>query len=208
MTITRADILQMGQRKRAQFINALSGIKSANLIGTKDNEGKENLCIVSSVFHLGSNPALIGFIQRPTTVERHTYENIESTGFYTINAVGEDFCDKAHQTSARYEKEVSEFDATGLTPVYKGGFLAPYVGESELKIGMQLEQIIPLEINGTKLMIGSIQEIHTKINIQADGYFELPENKIVGITGLDTYVKTEKLDRFAYAKPNEELKTL
>jgi flavin reductase (DIM6/NTAB) family NADH-FMN oxidoreductase RutF len=208
MTITRAAILQMDQRKRAQLINALSGIKSANLIGTKDNDGKENLCIVSSVFHLGSNPALLGFIQRPTSVERHTFRNIESTGLYTINAIGEHFCDKAHQTSARYEKEVSEFEATGLTPVYKGDFFAPYVGESELQIGMQLEQIIPIEINGTKLMIGSIQEVHTEINIQDDGYLELAENKIVGITGLDTYIKSEKINRYSYAKPNEELKTL
>ena len=208
MKFTQEDIQQLEKRKRAQFINALSGIKSANLIGTRDNKGQENLCIVSSVFHLGSDPALLGFIQRPTSVERHTYENIIATGAYTINAVGESFVDKAHQTSARYPKEVSEFAATGLTAEYKDDFLAPYVKASALQIGMQLEQVIPLEINGTKLMIGSIQVVHTTLHMDEDGYFSIPESEVVGISGLDTYVKTEKIARFSYAKPNETLKSI
>lgn len=208
MTITLEEIKQMEGRKRAHFINALSGVKSANLIGTKSEIGQENLCIVSSVIHLGSNPALLGFVQRPTSVERHTYENIKKTKFYTINAVGENFIDKAHQTSARYPRETSEFDVTNLHSVYKDEFFAPFVEESSLQIGMKVEKIVPLEINNTKLIIGSIQVVHSKIEIQEDGFFDISNSDVVGITGLDNYVKTEKISRFSYAKPDKQLKVL
>lgn len=94
----------MDQLSRVKLINSVVGYKSANLIGTVDAEGNENLSIVSSVIHLGSSPALIGFISRPHSVERHTLENIISSGYYTINAVSADIALQAHQTSARYEK--------------------------------------------------------------------------------------------------------
>ena len=53
---------ELEQRYRAHLINSLSGFKSANLLGTVDKNGQENLSIVSSVFHLGANPALLGMI--------------------------------------------------------------------------------------------------------------------------------------------------
>lgn len=56
MTLSRQDIQAMDQRERARLINSLSGFKSANLIGTCDKQGLENLAVVSSVVHLGSNP--------------------------------------------------------------------------------------------------------------------------------------------------------
>ena len=54
-------------------------------------------------------------IIRPNSVNRHTLENIMETNCYTINHINKDIYKKAHQTSARYPKEISEFDAVGLT---------------------------------------------------------------------------------------------
>ncbi|EGU57164.1 flavin reductase domain protein FMN-binding protein, partial [Vibrio nigripulchritudo ATCC 27043] len=99
---SKSDIGEMEDRFRARFINSLSGYKSANLIGTIDNNGQHNLSIVSSVFHLGANPPLLGMIVRPHSVSRHTLENIVETGHYTINSVCREVYQQAHQTSARY----------------------------------------------------------------------------------------------------------
>jgi flavin reductase (DIM6/NTAB) family NADH-FMN oxidoreductase RutF len=88
---------------------------------------KLNTAIVSSVVHLGANPALIGYVSRPNTVERHTVENIKETKFYTINHIHESFIKQAHQTSARYGKDVSEFDAVGLSAEFIDNFHAPFV---------------------------------------------------------------------------------
>ena len=87
MYFSKNTIENLDSRYRAHFINSLSGFKSANLIGTQDNQGHTNLAIVSSVFHLGAHPPLVGMIIRPHSVPRHTLENILETGFYTINHV-------------------------------------------------------------------------------------------------------------------------
>lgn len=205
-SFTLQEIKALEKRYRAQLINSLSGVKSANLIGTKNKENQTNLSIVSSVVHLGSEPALFGFIQRPTNVERHTFENIVDTGCYTLNHVNETIYRQAHQTSAKYLREESEFEETGLTPEYRKDFFAPFVSESHIKLAMILEQIIDIKLNGTKLVIGSLQHIIIpKTAIKSDGYVHLPEVNTVGVTGLDAYSKLETLSRLSYAKPDQPL---
>ena len=101
------DLEKMNQRQRAHFINSLSGFKSANLIGTQNEQGQTNLSIVSSVIHLGADPAYIAFINRPHTVQRDTLENIYETNVYTINHVNSSIYNDAHHTSARYPLHIS-----------------------------------------------------------------------------------------------------
>lgn len=139
MKINRDDLNNMEQRYRAMFINCLSGYKSANLIGTVDKGGQTNLAIMSSTFHLGASPPLVGLVVRPDAADRHTLDNIRATGVYTINHVSVDIVKQAHQTSARYPKEVSEFDAVGLTADFKSEFSAPFVKESVISMGLEFE---------------------------------------------------------------------
>ena len=122
----------MEKRYRVNFINSLPGFKSLNLIGTINAKGESNLSIVSTVTHFGSNPPLLGYVSRPQSVDRHTLTNIHELGSYSINQVGADFYQKAHQTSARYLAEISEFDAVGLTEEYRDSHRAPFVGESSI----------------------------------------------------------------------------
>jgi flavin reductase (DIM6/NTAB) family NADH-FMN oxidoreductase RutF len=74
--ITAKDLAGFEKQDRTNLVNGLSGYKSAHLIGTTNKKGETNLAIFSSVVHIGANPALMGFIQRPASEERHTYENI------------------------------------------------------------------------------------------------------------------------------------
>ena len=60
------------QRYRVTLINSLAGFKQAVLIGTKSAEGQTNLAVFNSLIHIGSNPALYGFICRPDTAQRDT----------------------------------------------------------------------------------------------------------------------------------------
>jgi hypothetical protein len=104
---------------RANFINSLTGFKSANLIGTVNELGQTNLGIFSSIVHIGSNPPLVGYINRPVKAAPHTLANIEATGVYTINHIHPSFVQQAHQTSAKYETGISEFGEVGLTPEFQ-----------------------------------------------------------------------------------------
>ncbi|MFQ3230688.1 flavin reductase family protein [Reinekea sp.] len=201
MHLTQDAVTNLDQRFRAHLINSLSGFKSANLIGTQDTEGNTNLAIVSSVFHLGAHPPLIGMIIRPHSVARHTFENILEAGCYTINQVNTEIVPQAHQTSARYEKHESEFNATGLTAEYLAGFSAPFVAESRLKYSVRLREHQHLAINGTELVIGEILDLHIEDKaLQEDGFIDLEAINTVAISGLDSYHSTQKLTRLPYAK--------
>jgi flavin reductase (DIM6/NTAB) family NADH-FMN oxidoreductase RutF len=203
------DIMMMEKQKRVHFVNSLGGFKSVALLGTVDAIGNENLSIFSSVFHIGANPPLIGLIFRPSPPERDTLNNILSTGFYTINHINEKIYEQAHQTSARYDAAVSEFEASGLTAEYKGNFFAPFVAESRLQMGVIFKEKIDLNINNTTLIIGEITAVYLPSDcLLEDGFIDLEKANTITCTGLDSYHKTVQLDRLSYAKPDKELTSI
>jgi len=206
---TRGDILSLSQRYRNNLINSISGFKSANLIGTIDQKGIANLGLFSSVTHIGSNPPLLGFVLRPTTVPRHTYQNLKESGFYTINHVQEHIVESSHQSSAKYPESTDEFDACHLTKEWSGLHPAPYVAESNVQIGMSYEEEYHIRANDTLLIIGSIVELRIKGQVVAeDGFVDLAKAKTVTINGLDGYLTTNDLRRYRYARPGETLRRL
>ena len=191
----------MPNRSRAHLINSLPGFKSANLIGTINNQGQTNLAMFSSVVHLGSSPPLIGFITRPDSVILHTLENIKQTKQYTINQVSEYFYVGAHQTSASYLREENEFTQTGLSEHYIDGYSAPFVKESHLKYVLTLREIMPITLNNTQLVIGEVTEILCDEQaIKSDGYIDIEALNSVSISGLDSYHVSDRLSRLSYAQ--------
>ncbi|MET0298911.1 MAG: flavin reductase family protein [Flavitalea sp.] len=200
--INQADLLEMEQRKRAHLINSVGGFKSVCLIGTVDNNNQTNVAIFSSIVHIGANPPLICFIMRPDSVERHTLANILETGEYTINHITAEIYKLAHQTSAKYPKKVSEFEATGLSPEYKAGFKAPFVKESIIQLGVEFKERIDLAINGTIMIIGQITRIFIPSDcLGDDGYLDIEKAGTISCTGLDSYHTSQRLERLKYAKP-------
>tara|TARA_B100001063_G_scaffold122232_1_gene114147 strand:- start:137 stop:559 length:423 start_codon:yes stop_codon:yes gene_type:complete len=138
---------------------------------------------------------------RPHSVPRHTFENILQTGVYTINQVNKSIYKQAHQTSARYDKDESEFEETGLTPEYLNEFSAPFVKESRLKYSVKFVESKHLEINGTELVIGEIVDVYLdETALQSDGFLDLQAIDTVAVTGLDSYHTANKLTRLPYAK--------
>lgn len=203
MLIDDKAIAAMHTRKRAAFINSLSGVKSANLIGTADRSGHTNLAIMSSVVHLGSNPPLMALVIRPGGEERHTLANLLATCCFSINHVTEPLVAAAHQTAARYDQEVSEFDATGLTPQWLEGFHAPLVLEARVKLAMRLREHQELQINRTHLVIGELVMADIpEESVLEDGSVDLGRCGTVALTGLDTYHLPVPVKRMAYAKPD------
>ena len=203
MQLDNAAINALEKRYRAALINSVTGFKPANVVGTADSEGNSNLAIISSVFHLGSQPPLIGMIIRPSPVERHTLDNVLDTGSYTINHVASSFIEAAHQTAARYPRQQSEFVATGLTELYVDGVHAPFVAEANIRLGMALREHHPLAINGTHMVIGEIQWLDIPdACVAEDGSIDLAAAETVALSGLDSYHSTKRVARMAYAKPD------
>lgn len=202
MHLSSTDIDKLDRIRRLNIINSVTGIKPGNLIGTISDDGHTNLAIFSSVVHLGSNPALLGFVIRPYgEVRRHTYENIMENGYYTINHIHAAFIERAHYTSAKFDEQESEFEYCNLTEEYLPGFRAPFVAESRLKMGMKFLQKIPIEANGTELVIGQIQHLIVPDEVIDDkGYVDLAGLNTVGIGGLNSYYQLQQIGQFPYAR--------
>ena len=201
-SISLEEILTMEKRYRATFINSLTGFKSVALVGSQDQIGQTNLAIFNSIVHLGAHPPLIGMIVRPDSVDRHTLQNIEEKGVYTINHIQESMIQQAHQTSARYPREVSEFDAVGLTPEYLTNFQAPFVKESNLKMAVQFKEKVPFTINGTIFVVGEIKQVYLpETAIKSDGLVDLVQVGSITNVGLDSYHTVNGGVRLPYAKP-------
>ena len=200
---TAADIAAFERIYRLNLVNGLPGYKPANLVGTVAPDGHTNLAVFSSALHLGSDPPLLGIVTRPTTVPRHTYQNLKSSGCYTLNHVPLAVAAQAHYTSADFPPEVSEFDACGFTPVYRDGFPAPYVAESPLSIGLRLREELPIS-NGTVLLVGHVEHVYLPADaLRPDGTLDLTVLDTACISGLDAYHEVRPPVRFGYARPDQ-----
>ncbi len=189
------------QREFAAWFNQLEGLRSPVLVGTQNGAGIHNLAVFSSVTHVGARPPLVGMVFRPLTVERDTYQNLKETGFYTINHIPSAILKAAHQTSAKYPSEKSEFEAVGLTPEASKE-AAPYVKEASISMLLQFEEEHLIKANDTIFLVGAVKELR------------LPEPAVFGnetvdwaelnglvVSGLYDYHKVDHLKKLAYAKP-------
>lgn len=204
MQLDKNEIENLDRKYRLNLINSISGVKPANLIGTRSRSGLDNLAIFSSVVHLGSNPAQLGMITRPQTPAiKDTFANIMETQVYTINHISHSFIEKAHYTSAKLPKEESEFDVMKIEREFVEGFEAPFVRESAVKMGMKLVENIPLP-NGCNLIVGEVELlIADDASVNEMGRLDLSIYDAVGISGLNTYYSLDQIAAFPYVRENE-----
>jgi flavin reductase (DIM6/NTAB) family NADH-FMN oxidoreductase RutF len=207
--LSKEEISGMKKIERLNLINSVTGYKSANLIATKSKNGISNVAIFSSLTHLGSNPAIIGFIVRPTTVPRDTYKNIKETGFFTVNHITVDNIAAAHHSSANYEADISEFDKTKLEEEYKSDLEIPFVKYSPVQLYCKYLNEYFIKENDTIHIIASIEHLFFEDHLQhKDGWLQLDKANIVSINGLDGYCLPKLIERFEYARPDVETKSI
>lgn len=206
---SQKDLKGLPKPKRAAIINGVGGVKPLNLIGSISETSAHNLAVFNSVVHIGSDPPLLGFILRPTTVERHTYQNMMANKKFTLNQVSTSIFREAHQTAASYDKAISEFKAAGLTPQIIEPHEVPFVKESFIKMACIYKNEYLIKENGCRLIIAEILDIYDEQNIiDESGFVNLEKAETVGAIGLDGYVGLHILDRLDYARPEMPTKSL
>ncbi len=202
--LSKENIVQMDKISKLNLINSCTGYKSANLIATKSIDGDTNVAVFSSITHLGSSPALIGFIMRPTTVPRDTYKNIMETGYFTVNHITVDMIADAHHTSANYDTGVSEFDKTNLIEEYKENFPIPFVKGSPVQLYCKFVNEYFIKENDTIHVIASIEHLFFEEELQhKDSWLQLDKANVITLNGLDGYCLPKLVDRFKYARKDQ-----
>jgi flavin reductase (DIM6/NTAB) family NADH-FMN oxidoreductase RutF len=118
-----------------------------------------------------------------------------------VNAIAESFMSEAHQTSANYSEEVSEFEATGIEAEWKSGIEVPFVKDSPVQLLCKYLNEYIIQENGTLHVIASIEKIFVNEELLNDDYWiQLDKGNVVTINGLDGYAKTTLLNRLPYAR--------
>ena len=126
------------------------------------------------------------------------------TKYYTSNHIPSDYVENAHYTSAKFDKEDSEFERCKFTEEYLFDFDAPFVKESRVKIGLKLEEMLPIELNKCVMVIGSIHHLCVDdVAVEDDGQINLELLDDVGIGGLNSYYQLKRITQFPYARVNE-----
>lgn len=207
MIVSKKEIHSWNSKYRLNFINSISGYKGVHLIGTEGKDGKNHLAIFNSVVHISSEPARIGFIIKPLTDGADTYANIIETNCYTLNHVHKSFLERAHATSVKLAEGQSEFDLCNLNREYSKEFHAPFVAESNIKIGLKLIEDVKLTESDCRLIIGEVEFIDVKEDyIEEDGQIDLEKAHDVYSTGLNQYSSVKKFvtlpDAIAEDLPN------
>lgn len=195
---------------RGNLINSITGFKSANLLGTQSKDGVDNVAIFSSVTHLGSNPGLFSFVQRPLGFGvGHTYENLKETGEITLNHLNLELVEKAHQSSAKYAESISEFDELQIEKQVRNGYKSPFVSQAAIQVAATYESEYFLKENNCILVLCRITDIFINDGLQLeDGFVNLEKAGTVTINGLDAYASGSIQQRWSYAQTNETLKPI
>ena len=67
---------------------------------------------------------------------------------------------------------------------------------------MKFEESIPITLNGTVLIIGSVMQVELESTlIGQDGFVNLSDSDVLISQGLDAYFVTKEIGRLPYAKP-------
>jgi flavin reductase (DIM6/NTAB) family NADH-FMN oxidoreductase RutF len=72
----------------------------------------------------------------------------------------------------------------GLKPEFLNTTFAPFVKESKVKFAFTLEEIIPIKLNNTFLVIGKIQQVKLDDSLP-DGFLEIDKVSCICSNGID-----------------------
>lgn len=187
-----------------KYLNGAILPRPIAFVSTMDAEGVLNLAPFSFFTAVSANPMTICFsvMRRGTDGQKKdTLRNIEATGEFVVNVVSESFVEKMNVTAAEFPPEVSEFEASGLTPTASVVVRVPRVQESLVNFECKLTQIV--EIGDGKgagaLVIGQVVQVHADDSIHHDGKIDTQGLNPVGRLAASEYVRVT--DTFQLIRP-------
>jgi len=170
-------------------------------VSTVSPAGVNNLAPFSFFNVVCPEPPIVAFSASFRTPPKDTLANIQATGEYVVNIVGEDIAEQMNVCSGEYPPEVDEFALSGLTPIASDVVRAPRMRESRVNMECRLRQIIEVstEPMGASLVLGQVVRFHVDDAIVANYRIDADRLRAVGrMSGYD-YCRTR--DRFSLVRP-------
>ena len=162
-------------------------------VSTKSKNGILNLAPFSYFNGVCSNPPTIMFAPARRGYDgltKDTLNNIRDTEEFVVNIVSEEIVEPMVACATDFEKEVNEFEVSGLTPVDSVKVAPPCVKESKISFECRLQTIVPVgeaEPGGGFVVIGNIVMFQVDDDVFRDGRIDLDALEPVGRLAGNNY---------------------
>ena len=155
-------------------------------VSTIAASGATNLAPFSYFNAISSEPPLVGIaISDRADDPKDTLRNIRDTREFVVNIVSVPLLDAMVRTAGEWPRQVSEFGASGLTPMPSERVRPPYVAESPLQLECVLHREIPL--GNSFLVEGEVVLARVRDDVVSDGRVDPVRLAPVGRLGGELY---------------------
>lgn len=172
-------------------------------VSTISPEGVPNLAPFSFFTGIAANPMSLCFapVNDRNGKKKDTLVNVEATGQFVVNLVGEHSAERMNQTSAAYPYGVSEFEKAGVTALPSLKVRPPRVQESLVSMECELIQVVTLAEGalGGNLVIGKVLHFHCEDSVWNGGKPRHQDLKNIGRMEGAWYARTS--DAFELPRP-------
>ena len=169
-------------------------------VSTRGANGIGNIAPHSYFMTLADAPPVLGFV---SSGRKDTLRNIEATGDYVINILGDDLVERMNVTSANFPASEDEFRWAGLTMEPSASVGAPRIAEAPVAFELRHRETrnYGTDAAPSYLVVGDVVRVRAHESV-LEGAHVLPEQlRAVGrMGGAATYTRTT--DRFDLARPS------
>jgi flavin reductase (DIM6/NTAB) family NADH-FMN oxidoreductase RutF len=197
------DPSQMDMQAVYKLLTGLVVPRPIGWASTRSPEGVDNLAPFSFFIAITPSPPHVAIsVGTREGQTKDTLRNLRHTGDFVLNTVSADVVERMNATSGDWPPEVSEFSATGLTPVPSDLVAPPRVGEAPAGLECVVRRIVPVggPPYGAHLVIGEVVRFHVRDELLLErGRIDLKALRAVGRLAGAGYCLTD--EQFELQRP-------
>ncbi len=178
-----------------QYLIGIVGPRPIAFVSTVNEAGHANLAPYSFFNLFSSNPPILVFSSNRRVADnttKDTLANVRATGECVVNVVSHSIVRQMAVASVEWPTEVSEFEASGLTPLASELVRPPRVAESPASMECRVRDIITLGEGGGAghLILCDIVRVHIdETVIDERGRVDPHKIDLMGRMGRSYYVR-------------------
>ena len=168
--------------------NAIVAPRPIGWISTRGSRG-DNLAPYSFFNAVAYTPPQVIFAGGA----KDSLRNIQETGVFACNVVGQAQWSQMNQTSARLPHGTDEFTHAGVEKAECREIACPRVALAPATLECRLQQVVTLEGGADFLVIGTVVGVHIREEFLTEGRFDLVKAGVIARLGYMDYLQVTEL---------------